>query len=344
MCTTIIFGAESHKYLAENYDHSLTHGLVGVNLQGTVKENGRQPGEKAIRWNVKYGSITFNQFSLELPVSGMNEAGMAVALMWHYEGNFGTDEQYSRISALQWIQYQLDNYRNIADVLEGLKTIRPKQEGAPLHYSILDAEGNSLLVEFVDGELRTYENPEYPILTNTTYQVCYDIAKGSAESSGFPENPSIARFVHLYRQYPGLTNRDINADTGFELLQSVNQTPAENSSYPWNDGSKPDTKTAWSIVFNPSEKSILFKTHENDSVREIRLSDFNFNKEAEYRVMNINDGVKGNAAGFFKPYSIEYNREIIKQTAKTFPMPEPMQDGLANMVDSLYRMREMRLG
>lgn len=108
MCSTIIFGANSHKYLAENYDHSLDHGLVGVNLRGTVKENGRKPGDRSIRWRVKYGSVTFNQFSLELPVSGMNEKGLAVALMWHAEGDFGTDERYSRLSALQWIQYQLD--------------------------------------------------------------------------------------------------------------------------------------------------------------------------------------------------------------------------------------------
>lgn len=124
MCSTVVYGNNAQKYLAENYDFTQDHGLVAVNLKGTQKENGRQPGEKALSWSVKYGSITFNQFSLELPVSGMNERGLAVALMWHDEGDVGLDGTYSRLSELQWIQYQLDNFQNIAEVVQGLDTIR----------------------------------------------------------------------------------------------------------------------------------------------------------------------------------------------------------------------------
>lgn len=346
MCSTIILGHGSYKFLAENYDPSLDHGLIATNLKGTIKENGRRPGEKVLRWQVKYGSITFNQFSLELPVSGMNEKGLAVALMWHYEGNFGDNEQYTRLSALQWIQYQLDNFQNIAEVLEGIKTIRPKQESAPLHYTLLDAEGNCLLLEFLDGKPLTYVNPEYPILTNTTYQTCLDAAKFHANRTGFPDNSSVARFVHLFRQYSDLTQRDATASTGFELLQSVNQTPVPIGcgSFPWNNIEGRDTFTAWSIVFSPHDQSILFITEANKSIRELRMADFSFEKESEYRLMNINDGIAGNAAAFFRPYSKECNLNIVKRTAKEFQMPEPQQNELVNVIDHLYRQREMSLG
>jgi len=344
MCSTIIFGTNSHKYLAENYDHSLDHGLVEVNLKDTVKENGRKPGEKAIRWCVKYGSITFNQFSLELPVSGMNEKGLAVALMWHYEGDFGTDEQYSRLSALQWIQYQLDNYQNITEVLKGLETIRPKQEGVPLHYTVLDAEGNSLLLEFMDGEPKTYVNPEYPILTNSSYRECLERARVYVDQVGHHENSSIARFIHLYRQYPELNCSDISASTGFGLLQSVNQTQTSDESLPWNTGNRDNTITAWSIVFSPLKKTILLKTHKNESIREIRLADFDFEKESKYLLMDINDGTEGSADQLFQPYSKEHNRNIVRQTAKSFEMPESEQENLINLVDWLYKHREMSLG
>lgn len=343
MCSTVIFGANSHKYLAENYDHSLDHGLVEVNLKGTVKENGRQPGDKAIRWRVKYGSITFNQFSLELPVSGMNEKGLAVALMWHYEGDFGTDERYSRLSALQWIQYQLDNYQNITEVIEGLETVRPKQEGAPLHYSLLDAVGNSLLLEFLDGEPHLYVNPEFPILTNSSYRVCLEKAKAYEYQAGRSENSSIARFNHLYRQYPEFNQSDLSASAGFRLLQTVSQTPTSDQSFPWNAGDHGNTITAWSIVFSPLEKLIFLKTHGNESIREIRLADFDFEKESEYLLMNINDGTDGSAAPFFKPYTKEHNQNIVRRTAKAFQMPEPEQDNLINLVDWLYQHREMSL-
>lgn len=343
MCSTIIYGANADKYLAENYDYSLDHGLVEVNLKGTIKENGRQPGEKTIRWNVKYGSITFNQFSLELPVSGMNEKGLAIALMWHDEGDYGNDEQYSRLSALQWIQYQLDNFQNIAEVLIGLETIRPKFEGITLHYTLLDVEGNSLLIEFIDGEAQYHVNPKYPILTNSSYPICLEKADKYAGQTDLTEQSSIARFIHLYRQYPEINRSDVNALTGFDLLQSVCQTPNDKESFPWNAGDQNNTITAWSIVFSPSEQSILFKTHKNESIRLIKLTDFDFEKKSEYRTMNINDGTNGNSAPFFKSYSIEYNRDIVRRSGQAFPIPKTEQDNLINLVDSLYQYRTMSL-
>lgn len=342
MCTTLIFGPKSTPYLAENYDHSLDHGLVAINLRGTQKENGRAPGEQALRWRVQYGSLTFNQFALELPVSGMNEAGLSVALMWHYEGNFGTQPQYTRLSALQWIQYQLDNYQTIAEVLAGLQEIRPKQEGAPLHYSLLDAKGNSLLLEFIDGEAQTYLNPAYPILANSSYAPCLEQAEQQQPQNAaqvLPENSSQARFLHLYRQYPQYQGCEIKAEAGFELLQSVSQTPNQAEPYPWNQ--QDQTLTAWSLVFNPSTRSILLKTHQNPAVREFHLSDFDFSPASEYVLMDINQGSAGNARSYFEPYTQEHHQRILSQTAQFFPMPESAQAELLTLVDHLYRQRKM---
>ncbi len=174
MCSTIILGADSKKLLAENYDFNLDHGYLGVNLKGTIKENGRELGEKVLRWQVSYGSVTFNQYSFELPISGMNEAGLAIALMFHDEGNAGTNDAYARLSALQWIQYQLDNSKDIDDVIHSLEKIRPKQDFMPLHYSLLDAQGNSLLLEFINEEEKCFKNPSVPTLTNSSYERSLD--------------------------------------------------------------------------------------------------------------------------------------------------------------------------
>lgn len=134
MCSTIILGSGTEKFLAANYDINITHGLVAISLRGTIKENARKPCEKVARWIVKYGSVTFNQSSLELPAFGMNEEGLAIALMWHDEGDFGENNKYVRFNPLQWIQYQLDNCKNIAEVIEEMKFVRPKNEIMPLHF------------------------------------------------------------------------------------------------------------------------------------------------------------------------------------------------------------------
>lgn len=159
------------------------------------------------------------------------------------------------------------------------------------------------------------------------------------------ENSSITRFCHLYRQYPELNRSDTNISIGFDILRSVRQAPTNNNeSFPWNTGGQNNSITAWSIVFSPSESLISFRTHRNESIREIRLSDFDFGEESDYLVMDINDGTDGNAEQFFKPYSKECNRNIVRRTAKTFQMSETEQDNLVNLVDSLYLNREMRIG
>lgn len=344
MCSTFTIGTLSKKILAQNYDFTHDHGLVGVNLKGTMKENGRQPGEPLIRWQVKYGSITMNQFSLELPVSGMNERGLSVALMWHDEGDFGDGEQFARLNALQWIQYQLDNYQSISEVVEGLESIRPKKEAIPLHYFLLDASGDSLLVEFIGGELTLYTNPEFPLLTNSSYRVCLERVIHSSSRSKPSTNSSMARFHRLYELYKkhDQTNNDVS--TGFDWLDSVSQSPGKEPSFPWDMERHSHTITAWSIVFSPTAKTIFLKTNSNATQRIIHLNDFDFSKDSNYLVLDINDGMEGNVRSIFKPYSIELNQRLICQTAKVFPMTEAEQEALANLVDMLYQHRNISLG
>jgi len=343
MCSTVIFGTTTNRYLAENYDYPLDHGLVGVNLRETTKENGRQPGETAIRWSVKYGSVTFNSFSLELPVSGMNEAGLAVALMWHDEGDFGNEPGFSRLSPLQWIQYQLDNYKNIEEVLEGLKTVRARNEGIPLHYSLLDAKGNCLLIEFVDGEIRLEKNPEFPILTNSTYQLCLTEAKRSFGSLEMPKNSSIARFCHLYDQYAVQNHAEVKPVDGFNFLDSVSQTPGAMQSFPWNKGNENNTITVWSIVFCPREREILFKTNQKKTIKKVKLGDIGFEKNSQYLAMEINEEVLGPVTQSLKPYSKDSNRYIVQQSSLLIPLSKSEQDNLVETIDSLYDKRDMRV-
>lgn len=171
----------SQRFVRDEFVGCLTwdcrHKSTEPNCCSQVKEPvsvSRVDRNGSVEWVVKYGNITFNQFSLEMPVSGMNEAGLAVALMWHEEGDCGIDERYLRLSSLQWIQYQLDNFKNIDEVVEGLQVIRPEQGPMPLHFMLLDSHGDCLIVEFIGGELVLQKNADYPIVTNTSCEKCIE--------------------------------------------------------------------------------------------------------------------------------------------------------------------------
>ena len=342
MCSTIIFNVDGRMCLAENYDYLIDHGLVGTNLRGTEKSNGRSTEAGGIEWIVKYGNITFNQFSLEMPVSGMNEAGLVVALMWHEEGDYGTSEQYRRLSSLQWIQYQLDNFNKIDEVIEGLQVIRPEQGPIPLHFMLLDSHGDSLIVEFIGGELVLRKNADYPILTNTSYEKCIEESKRRKIDVNEKLGNSIGRFVHLYKRLSLEQNAVNSPYLGFSFLDSVSQSPKNNNdeSFPWAKLDS-DTITAWSIVFDPVKKAIIFKTDKNRTIREVHLSDWSFDATQKYQIADIHSGVAGNLKPFFDSYSMDRNQEILKQAAPVVGLPDEAIKGLAEAIDHLYRERRM---
>ncbi len=343
MCSTIILGSGPQKFLAANYDINVTHGLVATSLKGTIKENARQAGEKVVRWRVQYGSITFNQSSLELPAFGMNEKGLVIALMWHDEGDFGNDGQFARLNPLQWIQYQLDNCQNIYDVITTLKSVRPRQEIMPLHFMLLDANGDSLIVEFIKGEARLQRNPDIPILTNSSYLRCLAIAQGKNNAAGLSRNSSVARFIRLYQKYCKNQQGKASTLTNFDYLDEVSQTPGGPQPFPWNRDRQSDTVTAWSMHFCPKEKRILFKTHLNELIREISLHEYNFENTMEYTLMDIHDGASGSVNELFEPYTKDHNRRIVQKTGQAFSVPEEVQENLIYLVDTMYTNREIKL-
>jgi len=332
MCSVVIFG--KNKYLAQNYDYNLDHGLVSVNLKGKRKSNGEAEADKVVEWITKIGSITFNQFSLELPVSGMNEAGLVVSLLWHEEGDYGHDKTIQRLNPLQWIQYQLDNFPSVQHVVEGLESIHPEQGPIPLHFSVLDASGNSMFIEFIDGKLQLHRNTKIPVLTNTSYSDCIE---GTALSDSIPEQLNVnsrARFNHLYEQLDKLDNP--TTKNGFELLESVSQTAKNGSRFPWNGNSDSDTVTAWSIVFNTVDKSISLRSYQNRAIREFRLSEYHFESDGDDFIMDVNAGVAGPALPFFTEYSKEKNNAILELSAQNMGLPGSMVSAVADAVDQIH--------
>ena len=107
-CTTFSLHQNGQIVFGKNYDWHLGRGLVIVNKRGVSKTAmpGLQddPGEYA-KWTSKYGSLTFNQYGREMPMGGMNEAGLVVELMSLSETQYPQPDARHAIKDLQWIQY-----------------------------------------------------------------------------------------------------------------------------------------------------------------------------------------------------------------------------------------------
>lgn len=131
-----------------------------------------KPLQGEISWKNKYGFIgILHSVSGEMGYSdGLNEVGLSAASLWLDSGIYPKPISGAPIlSDHNVVSYILGNFKNVNEVKEALsKVIVIDTElpfPTPLHFIISDASGNHLVVEFVNGVMKTYIN-KIGVLTN----------------------------------------------------------------------------------------------------------------------------------------------------------------------------------
>src|SRR5438067_1012512 len=77
-CTTFVMIIGGRPVLGANYDWDTGVGALMVNQRVVEK---RSFTGRPVTWVSRFGSITLNQYGRDFPTGGMNEAGLAIALM-----------------------------------------------------------------------------------------------------------------------------------------------------------------------------------------------------------------------------------------------------------------------
>ena len=137
----------------------------GKSYVGTTRDN--RPG---LRWTSRYGAAGANAFGMPVLIDGVNERGLVVGLFYfpgYAKYQNVTDDDVGR-SLAPW---ELGTFLlgTCADVKEALAAAENVRVGEvvqadfgfvpPCHYVIHDASGECAVLEYVDRELRTYDNP-----------------------------------------------------------------------------------------------------------------------------------------------------------------------------------------
>jgi choloylglycine hydrolase len=140
-CTTFLLEpASGGAFFGKNYDWHMGQGLVYVNKRGVQKSAllsspEQMESQSPAVWTSLYGSITFNQYGKEFPNGGMNEKGLVIEVLWVDVSTFPTQiEKGESVTELQWVQYQLDNFATVAEVVA-----HPQLSILPMGSSLLAA-------------------------------------------------------------------------------------------------------------------------------------------------------------------------------------------------------------
>ena len=142
------------------------------------KRQGMTPdGKNGKKWKSKYASIGANGAGVPWIFDGFNEKGLSVGLFYHPTTAkympYKKSDAKNTVAPWELGSFILENYANVADVKKNIaKIIVPstlfKAWGfiPPVHYILTDASGKSIVIEYLDGKLKVFDDP-LGVITNS---------------------------------------------------------------------------------------------------------------------------------------------------------------------------------
>lgn len=307
-CSTFLLRTDDAFLVGHNLDNGRpVPGTIVVNKRNVQKTGvslvellyGVKPPNPALAWTSRYGSVTFNAWGKEFIDGGINEAGLYIHEMTLLRTRFPEDDERPRMFMMQWMQYQLDNYASVEEVLSNLSTI--VLDGWRWHFFVSDREGNTAAIEFVDGDLRVYtgDSMPIPVLCNTAYPE--ELANLERYAGFGGEQPvrlrdkRTERFVHaahMIRNAP----QSVDADYGFKILKTLERG-----------------LTHWSIVIDVNQARVYFRTSVGKKIKYVDLARFDFSSDTPVKMLDINVHLSGDVFDYFVDYSPQRNLRAAKE-------------------------------
>lgn len=179
-CTSIVLKAKDG---AAVYGRTMEWGTFDLNSRLVVIPRGHKfvghtpDGKPGLAWQTKYGAVALDMIEKDYFSDGLNEKGLAVGVLYH--PGFAEYQPYDpnradiSMGPTDFGNYVLTQFATVEEVREGMKKVRivpvpePVLGGvpAPIHLMVADRTGKAVVVEYLNGELRVFDNP-LRVLTN----------------------------------------------------------------------------------------------------------------------------------------------------------------------------------
>ena len=328
-CTSFLLKAENGEYV---YGRTMEFGLQ-VHSKLLVMPRGYEnkgvgPDGKAgsgLTYKAKYAATGMNGLELPVIIDGINEKGLAAGLFFFPNlakfQDVAPEEAANSIASYEVVNYILTQFATIDEVKDGLQKIKVSNAElavfkgpTPAHYSVHDAAGNSIAIEYINGQLQITDNPTSVMTNAPSFQWHLDSLSMYATSTAAPVPPftingksfpqwstgggqvaqpgdysSQSRFIRaafLVSTAPKFKDAAEGQPLAFHLLNQFDippgaiQTVAGGST---GGGVAGYEITEWTVSADLKNGIYQFRTYDNPAIRQVSLKDLDLDaKEIRY--------------------------------------------------------------
>lgn len=176
-----------------------------------------------------------------VPLDGMNECGLCVAIMSVPNSESENDPGKVSITHNNAIRLLLDYAANVNDAVKLLKQYNIWLEHGGIHYLIADSSCRSAIVEFVDGEMKIIPNDQ-------AWQAATNFMLSNSEKGGSGQDRYNIMLNRLVEK-----NGVISNEEAMNILMNVASEPENNKR----------SSTLWSLIYDMSMGDIVISMGAN---------------------------------------------------------------------------------
>ncbi|MCV7280923.1 linear amide C-N hydrolase [Mycolicibacterium flavescens] len=317
MCTRVVYLGTSDRIITgRSMDWKAEIGTNLWALPRGVQRTG-QAGANSAQWTAKYGSVVATGYDIST-TDGVNEAGLAVNLLWLAESQYPAETaEGPAVSLALWGQYVLDNYATVAEAVQALSatplrvaTAEVPGQGrmATLHLAMSDRTGDSAIVEYIDGQQVIHHGRQYQVMTNSpTFDQQLAITEYWEQIGGtvmLPgTNRAADRFVRAsfyINTVPKTDDPLLSAATVFSVVR--------NASVPYGIATEDEpniSTTRWRTVVDHKALRYFFESALSPNTFWVELGNLDFSPGAPTLRLSLGEGEKtiyaGDASARFEP-------------------------------------------
>jgi choloylglycine hydrolase len=284
-----------------------------VRCRGEVmrsRTSDKSPERNGLEWTVKYGYVGMNVRKLSLVVDGLNERGLSVGTLWLPGSEYQQANDPSRaLSVLLVNDWLLGTCASVADVKAALPNVEVwaytpmEEEFLPIHFTVHDLDGCSIVIEYTAGKLHIYDNsiavttnaPVFPWhlenVRNYVGLTPYDVTEAVVNGEEFMATGNGTGLRGLPGDFTPpsrlirtlfLINSALQAEDAREArnlaLHILNDTdlPKGIVRYAGTYGETSNDRTQWVVVKDLTHRLFDYRRYEDLDLRRIDLKEIDF--------------------------------------------------------------------